>query len=333
MSIDKRIGFTTTIPVEVLLAAGLVPIDLNNLFINDEERQNLVCQAERAGFTTITCGWIKGLYSTVLKHNIRTVVAVTQGDCSNTHALMETLMEQGVHIIPFAFPWDHDPVVLTAQLKSFRGRFQVRPAQLRKTKQQCDKVRRIVHRIDRLTWHDNKVTGKENHLWQVQCSDFNGDPHQFAHSAKQFLKQARQRKPLIEDIRLAFVGVPPIFDDIYEYIEECGARVVFNEIQRQFSMPFRTRDLVTQYTRYTYPYDVYGRIRDIKREIRRREIDGMIHYVQAFCFRQIQDIVMRKRLKGLPILTIEGDNPGPLDTKSKLRIEAFIETVRRMKRA
>ena len=28
-----RVGFTTTIPVEVLLAAGQEPVDLNNLFI------------------------------------------------------------------------------------------------------------------------------------------------------------------------------------------------------------------------------------------------------------------------------------------------------------
>ena len=30
-----RVGFTTTIPVEVVLAAGLIPVDLNNLFIAD----------------------------------------------------------------------------------------------------------------------------------------------------------------------------------------------------------------------------------------------------------------------------------------------------------
>ncbi len=30
-----RVGLTTTIPVEVVLAAGLTPVDLNNLFIAD----------------------------------------------------------------------------------------------------------------------------------------------------------------------------------------------------------------------------------------------------------------------------------------------------------
>ena len=30
-----KVGFTTTIPVEVVLAANLQPVDLNNLFIAD----------------------------------------------------------------------------------------------------------------------------------------------------------------------------------------------------------------------------------------------------------------------------------------------------------
>ena len=30
---NKRVGFTTSFPVEVLFAAGHTPIDLNNLFI------------------------------------------------------------------------------------------------------------------------------------------------------------------------------------------------------------------------------------------------------------------------------------------------------------
>ena len=33
----KKIGLTTTVPIEVLLAAGYTPIDLNNLFITSED--------------------------------------------------------------------------------------------------------------------------------------------------------------------------------------------------------------------------------------------------------------------------------------------------------
>ena len=31
----KKIGITTTVPIEVLLAAGYQPVDLNNVFIKE----------------------------------------------------------------------------------------------------------------------------------------------------------------------------------------------------------------------------------------------------------------------------------------------------------
>ncbi len=67
-------------------------------------------------------------------------------------------------------------------------------------------------------------------------------------------------------------------------------------MQRQFSMPYRTDSLVEQYLRYTCPYDIFMRIEDIRREISRRKIDGLIHYVQSFCFRQIEDPLFKQIL-------------------------------------
>jgi benzoyl-CoA reductase/2-hydroxyglutaryl-CoA dehydratase subunit BcrC/BadD/HgdB len=121
--------------------------------------------------------------------------------------------------------------------------------------------------------------------------------------------------------------VPPIFSGFYEFIESLGARVIFNEVQRQFSMPFGEEDLVEQYLLYTYPYSIEGRIRDIQRALAARELDGLIHYTQTFCYRQIYDILLRDALP-IPILTLEGDRPGPLDGRSALRIETFVEMLR-----
>ena len=100
--------------------------------------------------------------------------------------------------------------------------------------------------------------------------------------------------------------------------------MVFNEVQRQFSMPFLERDLIDQYLRYTYPYDIKGRIDDIKEAIEERNLHGLIHYTQTFCHRQIYDIIFRETL-ALPILTIEGDRPGNLDGRIALRVETFIQ--------
>jgi len=142
-----------------------------------------------------------------------------------------------------------------------------------------------------------------------------------------FLKEVEGRKRSDPEIRLGYVGVPPIYDDLYSFIEESNARVVFNETQRQFSMPYRTTTLLQQYLRYTYPYDIFSRVRDIREEIQRRRIDGLIHYVQSFCFRQIEDLILRYEMD-LPILTLEGDKPTSLDARTKVRIESFIELLK-----
>ena len=152
----------------------------------------------------------------------------------------------------------------------------------------------------------------------------NGSPETFEAEVDRFLHEISSRTPCRDSIRLAYIGVPPIIDDLYPFLESHGARVVFNETQRQFSMPYGIDDLVERYRAYTYPYDIFFRFADIKREIEKRRIDGVIHYVQSFCFRQIEDMVVRQQLS-LPILTLEGDKPGPLDARTKIRIEGFLE--------
>ena len=45
----RKIGFTTTIPVEIVLASGKTPVDLNNIFILDDDAAGLVSEAEAKG--------------------------------------------------------------------------------------------------------------------------------------------------------------------------------------------------------------------------------------------------------------------------------------------
>ncbi len=112
----ERAGFTTTVPVEVILAAGLIPVDLNNVFITSDDPGDTVDRAEAIGFPRTTCGWIKGLYLSAKEMGIEQIVAVTQGDCSNTHALMELWQADGLQIIPFAYPYDRDADLLRLQI-------------------------------------------------------------------------------------------------------------------------------------------------------------------------------------------------------------------------
>jgi benzoyl-CoA reductase/2-hydroxyglutaryl-CoA dehydratase subunit BcrC/BadD/HgdB len=96
-------------------------------------------------------------------------------------------------------------------------------------------------------------------------------------------------------------------------------------------MPEKSNSLAEQYANYTYPYSIDGRIADIRREIQRRRIDGIIHYVQAFCHRGIGDVIFRETL-GLPVLTLEGNDSFFLSNHVKTRIEAYIDVLERTRR-
>lgn len=318
------IGLTSTIPVEIVLAAGMTPVDLNNLFITSQEPDALVKQAESAGFSHNICAWIKGIYSVVLNQDIKRLIAVTGGDCSNTVALSEILARKGVEVIPFEFPLDRDRESLTAQMDRLRVSLSTTWTDIKSIKSRIERIRSKLRELDRLTFQENVVTGFENHIFLVSSSDFKSDPDRYEKELDDFLADARERVPCNDKIRLGYLGVPPIFSDFYEYIESLGGRVVFNEVQRQFSMPVEDEDIVGQYLNYTYPYNIDGRIEDIRTAVKERALDGLIHYTQTFCFRQLYDIILREDLS-VPILTLEGDRPRKLDSRTAFRIESFIE--------
>jgi len=328
--LPDSIGLTSTIPIEIVYAAGLTPVDLNNLFINTEAPEKLVRQAEVAGFGINICSWIKGIYAAVLNSDVKSLIAVTGGDCSNTVALAEMLRWRGVQVLTFDYPLNRDNHRLWQQMEGLRCALETTWRDIDKTKKRLDQIREKLQELDRLTFQENLVRGAENHLFLVSSSDFNSDPDRYERDLDAFLKEVRERRPLGEAIRLGYLGVPPIFSDLYEAVESLGGRVVFNEVQRQFSMPYACDDLVEQYLRYTYPYDIRGRIEDIQKAIRERELEGLVHYTQTFCHRQIYDIILKESLS-LPILTLEGDRPGKIDARTFNRLETFMEILKSRK--
>jgi len=321
-----KIGFTTSFPVEIVFAAGHTPVDLNNIFVTGNP-DKFVEEAEYDGFPRNVCAWIKGLYSVALEAGINTVVGVTQGDCSNTHSLMSVLQDKDLNVISFSFPFEKDRQFLINEITRLETYFNVSHKKVLKMKIRLDQIRAKLLILDELTWKENKVSGLENHLWLVNSSDFNGDPDDFETRLDEFLKEATDRKPFDTQFRFAYLGVPPIISDLYTYLLEKKVNVCFNEIQRQFSMPYLEKDLIDQYLRFTYPYSVYDRLKDIEPELEKRKIDGVISYSQAFCHRQIDNILLKKYIKK-PYLTIEADQPGPLDARTKLRIESFLDMMR-----
>jgi len=354
--VDARlVGITTTVPIEILYAAELTPVDLNNAFITDPDPLAMVEQAERRGFPRTMCSWVKGIYTAARRRDVGALVAVVQGDCSNTHALMEILESEGVRVVDFAYPYRREERLLEAQLARLAERFGTSLDAAERQKQRFDATRAVVHEIDRLAWQTGQVTGAESFYWCVNCSDFLGEPERFGADARRFLEEAQERPArtaailaasrsqrdaggtkeksqqdaggTAEAVRIGLLGVPPICSGLFERLAALGVAVVFNEMPLQFAMPGPSATLLEQYARYTYPYDIFFRLEDVEQECRRREVRGLIHYVQSFCYRQIQDRLIRERLPW-PILTLECDRPGPLDGASRTRLEAFVEMLR-----
>jgi benzoyl-CoA reductase/2-hydroxyglutaryl-CoA dehydratase subunit BcrC/BadD/HgdB len=327
-----NIGLTTTVPVEIILAAGHTAIDLNNIFITAADPLRYIDQAHSDGFPRSLCSWIKGQYAVVTEaKRFDAVIAVTTGDCSNTHAMIELLEDRGIAVYRFAYPTDARSSFAYDELKAQMQRLAATLGTTLEAAQaqmlRMEPLRAKLQELDRLTVA-GYVSGAENHIWLVSSSDFNTDIARFERELDSFLALAKTRTPRQSNIRLGYLGVPPIITDIYDFVESKGAGICFNEVQRQFSLPElslrATRDIVQRYLDYTYPYDIFGRIKDIKAESKARGLHGLIHYVQSFCHRQVQDIMLRKHLD-VPILTIEGDSPGTLDERSKIRLESFIE--------
>lgn len=336
----KKALFTTTVPVEVILAAGYTPVDLNNVFISSPESLKLVENAECSGFPGSSCAWIKGLYSAVsmldFDINNDVFIAVTQGDCSNAKVLEEIVsIDTGIKTFIFNYPVDRSIDGMRSEIDRFALFLGARSSDLGKKASELSVIRNGLKKIDELSYlYPGLVTGHENHLWLVSSSDFNGDPETFEIELNRFISVLEKRKTsfiVTGRKKIGYLGVPPIIP-IHRFFEERNATIVFNEIQREFSMPGYHQDLAGQYTQYTYPYSSHFRFTKAIEEIKRRDLDGIIHYVQSFCHRQLEDIILRKMLASgglnLPVLTIEADKPLPkIDSRLATRIEAFLETI------
>lgn len=328
----KKIGITTTVPTEVLIAAGYTPVDLNNLFITSDEYYKYIDIAERDGFPKSMCAWIKGIYGACLENNITEIIGVTEGDCSNTKVLLEVLKSKGVKGHPFAFPHCHTRESVTREISKFMESFGVSLEKVEKVRQSINLLRKDAIKLDELTYIDDKADGFENHLFQLCLSDFDGNMEKYGEFLKEKISQIENREKKPKKLRLGYLGVPPMQGDLHHFVEKFDARFVYNEVQREFAFPraIKAEDIFEQYYDYTYPYDIEYRLKDILEQVRLRKLDGIIHYTQAFCHRAIEDIILKERLD-IPVMNIEGDKQNSLDARTKLRLEAFLDMLHDLK--
>ncbi len=322
----KKIGLTTTVPIEVIISKGYTPVDINNLFISDAEYLKYIDIAESDGFPKSSCAWIKGIYGVCISQGIDEIVGVVEGDCSNTKALIEVLSSKGIKIHTFSYPHSHSLQDLQVEIIRFADGFNVDIKDVEEVRNRLNRVRRLAKKIDELTYINGKANGFENHIYQVSMSDLACDEYAFEEKLKQAVSEISQRNERKPKLRLGYIGVPPMTGDIYSFVEGFNAEFVYNEVQREFAFPRAemAKNIFEQYYDYTYPYSIEFRLQEIQKQIENREIDAIVHYTQAFCYRAIEDIVIRERLQ-IPILNIEGDKLNILDARTKLRLEAFLD--------
>ena len=119
----KKIGLTTTVPIEVLITAGYLPFDLNNLFVTSKDYLKYIDIAEQDGFPKSMCAWIKGIYGACIKEKVTDIVGVMEGDCSNTKVLNDILKAKGIKIHPFSFSHSHDYSMFEYEMNRVYGVF------------------------------------------------------------------------------------------------------------------------------------------------------------------------------------------------------------------
>jgi len=189
-----KIGITTTVPTEVLLAAGYQPVDLNNVFITDPNPERLVNIAEKAGFPLNCCSWIKGIYGVGMDYGIKTVLCVTTGDCSNTIMLMDVLKLKGLKVISFAYPDQPDSQRMQRVLQTLSETLGTTLEAANRIRDELKPSRNLALKLDRLTWRQGLVSGWENHLWLVSTSDFNQDHRKYQQHLQKLLAECHQRQ-------------------------------------------------------------------------------------------------------------------------------------------
>ncbi|MDP8217305.1 MAG: 2-hydroxyacyl-CoA dehydratase [Candidatus Theseobacter exili] len=326
----KTIGITSTIPVEIIYASGNRPMDLNNAFITSQNPMELIRQAEHSGLSRNLCGWIRGLYP--LSNKVDEIVVIAAGDCSNMVALADLWKDEKVPVIFFDYPHQRTRNELKISMERLIKHFGTDWNEVKKSRLLLDPIRRKLHEIDRLTWQESKVSGEENHIWLLNSSDFNGNPGKFEKALDAFLKKVSERTPQEnKKPRLGLIGVPTIMTDLHKKVSQLGAKIVYNEVAHQFTLPELTDDLVDPYLKYTYPYDTQFRLQTIRTETKRRNLDGLILYVENFCYKNIQNTYFRRKL-AIPSIEIEGGNPGPVDDRTQIRLEGFIQMLSLRKR-
>lgn len=308
------VGITALVPPELTYGCAQTPLDLNNIVPTRE------CEPRGK-----LCAWTATWRDALLRGDLRVdrLVVVAGGDCHNALVDGQRVAMAGTPTHYLFYPFDGDVVEMGRQLGSleaFLGGISDMQAlnAVAGAKELCLELDAARARGD--------VPGSRAFDHMIALCDMRGDPEDFAASVRRALDEARH---VDADLRVALVGVPPIYPDFHQVCEAFGMQVVFDELPWEFarltgrSLPSMAR----AYADYTFARDLEFRLDLLEKELGRRHVDGVVHYTQYACHHILEDEVLRQRLE-LPLLTLQGDLPRNCPEQERLRLEAFSEYMR-----
>ncbi|KCZ72629.1 Benzoyl-CoA reductase/2-hydroxyglutaryl-CoA dehydratase subunit, BcrC/BadD/HgdB [Candidatus Methanoperedens nitroreducens] len=310
-----KIGITALVSPELIFACRGEPFDVNNII-----------PASRIYPANKLCAWTAIWKEMLLKREIAidSLVVVAGGDCHNALVDGQKAAMSGIPTHFFFYPFDGDPEYLELQLyrlSDFLGGIE----SFEKFKE-IKRLKELGQMIDKRRCQ-GKISSGEAFRILISFSDLLGDLNRF----KRAIESIRESNIEIKN-RVALIGVPPIYYDFHETAESLGLQIVFDELPYEFIRHGGTdiREIARDYCDYTFARPLDFRIDFLRKELERRDVDGVIHYTQFACHHMLEDEVLRAELD-YPILTIQGDLPGNTPQQIKLRLEAFREMLERLR--
>lgn len=320
---DKRIGIFSTLPIEIIYAAGMQPVDVNNLFVGHENPAYLVGLADKAGVPRTVCAWTRGLFGATMHERLETVVAVLQGDCSNNTGLAWCLEQVGVRVIPFRYPLANQKreAALVREMENLAAELGIRLKEVEPIFKAFRPIRSKLALLDR-RMAEGTISAAKARLLLLTSTDMAGDPVEYLRTVSSALNEP-QVAGGSGRLRVAVYGVPTVFTDLYETLD-ASADVVLCETERDFAMIPEACTLTEQYLRYCYPYGAAKRLERFVALAQERGVEAIVRYQQSFCHHNLEGPVVDAALQRWPNLVVEGDLPGPLSARDRLRLDAFL---------
>ncbi len=320
---SARVGLFSTIPVEVVFAAGKVPVDINNLFVTHGDPGQLLRFADESGLPRNLCAWTRGLYAATVENNIDTVVVVPAGDCTNNVTMAELLERVGVRVVRFDYPQAQQGLraQLTVSMARLAADLGTTVAAGEAIFERMRPLRESLAQVDALL-AEGAIDPSLARLLLLESTDCAGNLELYHRRVARALEESQ--KEAHPGPRIAVFGIPTILSDLGETLGQLGAQVVVWETERDFAMVEPADSLVEQYLKYAYPYGLEARLERFLPLLAPRGVQGVVINAQAFCHHNLELKRVEAALSAVPHLVLESDAPGPVSPRDRIRLEGFL---------